>query len=417
MSERDDRIARARAVRVIDELERRGVKLRRSGAELVGPCPACGGTDRFGVNLRKNVWLCRKAGAGGDAIALVQYLDSVDFLTAVEMLAGPAEERSEPPRASRNTGTRPPRDQVAAENAYRSREIARAREIWDAALNRRVAEKYLAWRGLAIPMGAKIRGIEQVPYYATLDGEARPVPIYEGPAMVAGIADTAGTFIGCHITWVDPRVLIDGFSGRSNGKAQIVHPDTGEILPAKKVRGSARGGHIPLGGPRDPARLVIGEGIETTLTVENALDDAMRAEMPTAFWAAVSLQNIGGRALASIRHPHLKRVDRLGRARAQLVPGPYPLIVPGEAALMPPDSAIDVITLGDGDSDPYTTRLVHARAAARWARPGRIVRTAWAPQGADFNDILLAAEQDGEPRHVRARAGLRLGTTGEGMAP
>jgi hypothetical protein len=37
---------RARAVRIEAEIERRGIKLR-GGSERVGPCPKCGGEDRF----------------------------------------------------------------------------------------------------------------------------------------------------------------------------------------------------------------------------------------------------------------------------------------------------------------------------------------------------------------------------------
>ena len=34
--------------------------------ELCGPCPRCGGKDRFWV--RKDAWGCRQCGQGGDAI-------------------------------------------------------------------------------------------------------------------------------------------------------------------------------------------------------------------------------------------------------------------------------------------------------------------------------------------------------------
>lgn len=32
-----------------------------------------------------------------------------------------------------------------------------------------------------------------------------------------------------------------------------------------------------------------------------------------------------------------------------------------------------------------------ARADARWAQPGRTQHTAWAPEGEDFNDVLMRA--------------------------
>ena len=35
----------AKAVRLEDELGRRGMQLKRIGAEMCGPCPVCGGRD------------------------------------------------------------------------------------------------------------------------------------------------------------------------------------------------------------------------------------------------------------------------------------------------------------------------------------------------------------------------------------
>jgi putative DNA primase/helicase len=92
-------IDRARSVRIEDELFRRGIKLRGRNGALEGPCPICGGTDRFAVSLKKQVSNCRGCGArGGDTIALVQVLDGKGFREAVEALCG-GESRS-----SRRTG-------------------------------------------------------------------------------------------------------------------------------------------------------------------------------------------------------------------------------------------------------------------------------------------------------------------------
>ncbi len=388
-TDNDDRVAEARRVSVIHEVERRGIKLRRSGSEMVGPCPVCGGTDRFSVNARKNVWHCRKGGGGGDAIALVEYLDACDFLSAVETLAGAAPA----PDATRRKRHHTPPAANDADNPWRRREIGRAREIWDGAREFSVAQAYLKWRGVKPLPGGRVRGTGELAYYARLGEPAKFARIYAGPAMVAAIGDGAGRFIGCHITWIDPRILIEGFKGPSSGKAEIWNPETGEQEPSKKVRGSARGGHIRLGGALVPKRLVIGEGIETTLTVAGALlaeEDAQLLDQ-CAFWAAVSLGNLGGKALATVRHPTLKRLDKLGRARPVNVPGPYPLMDAEAPQLMPPDSAVDVLTLGDGDSDRFTGEMAHARAAARWARPGRCVNTAWAPDDSDFNDLVKGA--------------------------
>jgi hypothetical protein len=48
-------IARARAVPIELEVERRGIKLR-GRIDRVGPCPGCGGTDRFSINTKKQLF-------------------------------------------------------------------------------------------------------------------------------------------------------------------------------------------------------------------------------------------------------------------------------------------------------------------------------------------------------------------------
>ena len=75
---------------VADIIYGHSVDLRRVRdiRELAGPCPRCGGTDRFAINVQKNVWNCRGCGKGGDAIGLEQFLTGHDFRSAVATLAG-----------------------------------------------------------------------------------------------------------------------------------------------------------------------------------------------------------------------------------------------------------------------------------------------------------------------------------------
>jgi CHC2 zinc finger len=86
----DAMVAVARSIRLESEIARRGIKLAPGVAERCGPCPVCGGTDRFSINLKKQVWNCRGCSRGGDVIALVQHIDGSDFIGAVERLAGTA---------------------------------------------------------------------------------------------------------------------------------------------------------------------------------------------------------------------------------------------------------------------------------------------------------------------------------------
>jgi hypothetical protein len=93
-----DLIERASAVRIEDEIERRGIKLV-GWVDRCGPCPQCGGKDRFSINVRKQVFLCRGCAARGNVIALVRFLDGCGFLEALEYLTGeraPAPSRPAP---------------------------------------------------------------------------------------------------------------------------------------------------------------------------------------------------------------------------------------------------------------------------------------------------------------------------------
>jgi hypothetical protein len=110
------------------------------------------------------------------------------------------------------------------------------------------------------------------------------------------------------------------------------------IAPNKMMLGPCRGGAVRLSVPGDV--LMVGEGIETCLA-------AMQATGYPA-WAALSAS--------------------------------------GLRALDLPDTVRDLIVLADGD-DPGEA-AAHA-CAWRWKREGRRVRIARAPQGMDFNDVLL----------------------------
>jgi DNA primase len=66
--------------------------LKHSGGWHKGPCPMCGGVDRFNVKHQSkgDVWWCRHCSNDKyqDVIALVQNLNNCDFNTAVNILTG-----------------------------------------------------------------------------------------------------------------------------------------------------------------------------------------------------------------------------------------------------------------------------------------------------------------------------------------
>lgn len=81
-------IAQAKAADILSVAQQHGAQLRKFGGERVGPCPVCGGRDRFSINPKRQIWNCRGWGKGGDVIALVQHVMGIGFLDAVRELVG-----------------------------------------------------------------------------------------------------------------------------------------------------------------------------------------------------------------------------------------------------------------------------------------------------------------------------------------
>ena len=392
-----ERARRADLWQVLDRISGNHA-VKRRGRRGVGPCPACGGKDRFSIDTGKGMFFCRgTARTGGDVIALVQHITGASFLGACEEITGEAMPRRAPGddvrRADPHLMEQRKRDAEAEAdrrareaNAYREREMDRARSIWaeGVPLSGTTAEKYLRGRGVSAPPGARLRFHPGLNYWHHVDGGWRVIS--KAPALLARIDDGAHGFSGCHCTWLD-------LSTRK-GKAEIVDPETGEILVAKKVRGSQKGGHIHLGGdPATATHLICGEGSETTLAVREALLIERRDLSATLFWAAVNLGNIGGRAAGTVPHPVLRRTDTRGRIRRVFVPGPVPAEEDdGDPVLLPPDGISHATLLQDGDSDPFTTLCTLQRGAARWqaARPSRSVAIASPGEGVDFGDLMMA---------------------------
>jgi hypothetical protein len=234
-------------------------------------------------------------------------------------------------------------------------------------------EQYLRFRKLQLPPGAGLRAAPDMPLYAI--GSKQPV--HRGWAMVATIIGREGQFSGLHITWIDLN--------ESDGKVQVLDPGTNELVPSRKVRGRKEGGVIEVVSNMRPRSLIVGEGYETVASAWLALERVGRDLSRTAFWSAVDLGNMAGRSTESVPHPTLMAGDN----RPHRVAGPEPdLVRPG---IVIPESVAEIILLGDGDSDRFTTECAIARAGKRFMKRARSVKVAWAPQGRDFNDLLRAS--------------------------
>lgn len=373
--EREAWVEQARAADILSAAQRLGAALKRAGSEWVGPCPAgCSSHDGFSVNPRKNVFNCRKGGDGGDVIRLVMHAKACDFNAAVTWIndeSAPAPERKARPN--------PPDDAK-----YREKEIAKARGIWAAgvAIAGTAAEAYLRARGIdRLPPGYELRFAAEQPYWHKADNDIEAKVIHSGPALLGALSLPDLTITGCHITWLNPD--------QPGHKLALWDPDTmGEgktpmLLPAKKLRGSKRRAAEKIQNPKGGGkRLVLGEGRETVLSVWLAERATMRAAW-TYYWSAIDLGHLGGKARDTVVHPTLMRPD----GKPLRVPGPIPDQQP-ERDLAIPDEVTELVLLGDGDSDRFTTEMALRRAGARFDRQGRVCKIAWAPEGQDFNDML-----------------------------
>jgi hypothetical protein len=106
-------LAQARAVPLQEICAHRSIRLRGK-VDCCGPCPKCGGDDRFSINTAKQVYNCRQCGAGGHgAIDFTSWLDGVEPVSAAEQLNGP------PPKANGKHHTPEPREVTRAAFVYK----------------------------------------------------------------------------------------------------------------------------------------------------------------------------------------------------------------------------------------------------------------------------------------------------------
>lgn len=360
----DPRLAEAKALAMTGVIDRIGIAgLKPMGGELIGPCPLCGGKDRFGINLRSNKFLCRICGIkGGDQIALVRAIMGLSFADALTWLCGdapsvidPAEQARRQERARAETARQ---DQIAA--SMRARARADAKKIWTVAKwsDTGIVRDYLAHRGIVLAQVPKVlRLIPDHPCVRRLDGQL--VTLHRGPAMIGLVQEADGHGCAVHQTWID--------LAQPNGRAKITH--LGEAMPAKILRGSKKGGAIRLFTPDAGGTLVMGEGIETTLTALAA--DAVPG---AAYWAGVDLGNMSGpmQRVEGTRYSGLPEMD-------------------DAAAFLPPVWVRRLIFIQDGDSAPAMTRakLEAGLRRAMAHRPGLLAQIVRAGDGVDLNDLVM----------------------------
>lgn len=363
---RDHRIYEAKSIPIETVVDQLGIEgLVRAGRELIGPCPRCGGRDRFGINIKEGVFGCRKCDLkGSDMIDLVQGVLGRSFNDALTWLCGDRQELDPAEverRRKRAAEEKEKRDAKATE--FRRAAIRHAKSIWKQSRSGRIGivGAYLTARGIDIdrlPEGIpqSLRFVLDHKYMHRVDGKS--VELYRGPAMIAGVQRPDGTVTAVHQTWVSTTP--------PHGKARIELDGT--ALPAKKMRGSAKGCSIRLYTPPNFDTLVMGEGIETTLSalVGAPIEGA-------AYWAGLDLGKMAGRMS--------------GRNSG------IPDMADDEAFVAPP-WVRRLFFIQDGDSDPKSTRAKLECGLRRSMAliPGLEGRIVHAGDGVDLNDVLITAK-------------------------
>lgn len=379
------------------------------------PCPLhAERTASFHVVDRDGFFYCFGCHAKGDAFSYLAEAHNMDFRTALAELAafagidleagtaetvrsraetatarraGEAAHRARAPigdnphpagdplRTAWREGWRDAEDRWRTEHAWlTAREgLERAAAIWRAARPvHPVLDGYLAARG--VDVGAvraffgggwppTIRCHPALPYFAADRSGGRPREVHRGPAMVGLIAapdfrlGAHRRIAGVHRTWItaEGRARIDGakLDKRMIGA-------TGHIMPVP-IRLTPHG-DCPLWG----RRMIVGEGIESVLTIwSRLLADWQAGRRP--FWAAEVAKTLG--AVTGEDDPR-SRVRN--PATGQWWPGTEPdWARPGWQA---PDRVDELVILAEGSSkDPVAAerRYTMARRRHSWRRDGR----------------------------------------------
>ena len=254
-------------------------------------------------------WTDAAEGAHGDLLDLIRHRSRAPTLRAAldearSFLALPL---APAPVAETAPGAEEPYDATEA-----------ARRLWRRchAIAGSHGERYLHARGLSRCRFAALRFHPALRYR-----EGAEVRRY--PALVAAVTGSDGTIAGVQRTWLDARL-----------------PTKAGVTAPRKALGRVYGLAVRFGAPSDGAALVVGEGIETMLSLVTAVPEIRAA-------AALSAGSLG--------------------------------------AFAPPPGIGRLVIARDNDEDGA---LAAERLARRCVRAG-VAATVIVPVGNDFNDDLV----------------------------
>ncbi len=300
-------IAAALAARAEDVCRRYLPNGRRLGRYWI-----CGDLDgargrslfvRLSGSGKSGGWTDAATGQHGDLLDLIRYRTNAPTLRAALDEA-------------RAFLALPPVATPASDEPYDATEAAR--RLWRRcrAVAGSHAERYLQARGLSRCRFAALRFHPELRYR---EGST----VRRFPALVAAVTASDGAITGVQRTWLDPR-----------------RPAKAGVATPRKALGRIHGLAVRFGAPSGLAPLVVGEGIETVLSLITAVPEIRAA-------AALSAGSLG--------------------------------------AFAPPPGVARLVIARDNDEDGA---LAAERLARRCARAG-VAATIVVPVGNDFNDDLV----------------------------
>jgi putative DNA primase/helicase len=223
-----------------------------------GPCPACGGKDRFRFDNKRGRgdFICNQCGAG-DGFKLLERTFGWTFSMARKQVMAAAGLQSDQAGRASLPAPAPRKEALEEVVAKPPSRIHRVRRDRCAIGDCDDAVDYLASRGLwPLPPGCTLKA------HATIEYWHEQQKVGRFPAMVADVVDIAGELVTIHATYLKAGKKLAGYEPR-----KILSPMTGRegctvrLIPATEVLG-------------------IAEGIETALSA-SVLDDV-------PVWAALN---------------------------------------------------------------------------------------------------------------------------------
>jgi DNA primase len=286
---KDESVERVKAAMEIVPLVEETVRLRKTGGTYKGLCPFHQErTPSFTVSPARGTFKCFGCDEGGDAITFLMKRDNIDFVDAIEVLAGRFNVELEYEESSPEHERKRARDERLRALLERATEFY-GRVLWDSDVGT-PAREYLASRGLGEEVCREFR-IGYAPGGGQLTGRARQEGYSQEELLAVGLANRRGNdYFQRRIVFplADARGRVRGFQARK------LHDD--DPLQAKYVNSPEgelfRKGDLLYGLDTSRSqiakedRAVIVEGNTDVLTLRQAGFAPVVASMGTALTEA-----------------------------------------------------------------------------------------------------------------------------------